>query len=254
MARAAVPGRLRGPLTWQAARLVGLRDETPTARTLAFDVRGWAGHLAGQHVDVRLTAEDGYSTQRSYSLASTPDGDRIELTVQRVADGEVSPYLADVMEIGDLVEIRGPVGGWFVWRPADTHPVLLVGGGSGIVPLMAMIRTRRSLGSRTPFRLIYSVRTPEERYYASELRTPQPGDGGLEVTHLYTRRTPENWPRPAKRLQLADLQTYGWPPEFEPVCFVCGPTGFVETAAAQLVATGHDPRRIRTERFGPTGG
>ncbi|MFI9025374.1 ferredoxin reductase [Streptomyces sp. NPDC053560] len=254
MARAAVPGRLKGPLTWQAARLVGLHDETPTARTLAFDVPGWTGHLAGQHVDVRLTAEDGYSTQRSYSLASAPDGDRIALTVQRVPGGEVSPYLADVMEIGDLVEIRGPVGGWFVWRPADTRPVLLVGGGSGIAPLMAMIRTRRNLGSPTPFRLIYSVRTPEDRYYASELRTPQPGDGGLEVTHLYTRRTPENWPRPAKRLQLADLQAYGWPPEIEPVCLVCGPTGFVEAAAAELVATGHDPRRIRTERFGPTGG
>lgn len=137
-------------LTWQAARLVGLRDETPSARTLVFDVPGWSGHLAYQHVDVRLTAEDGYSTQRSYSLTSAPDGDRFELTVQRAPDGEVSPYLADVMEIGDLVEIRGPVGGWFVWRPADIRPVLLVGGGSGIAPLMAMIRTRRSLGSRTP--------------------------------------------------------------------------------------------------------
>ncbi|MFI6013328.1 ferredoxin reductase [Streptomyces sp. NPDC051243] len=254
MARAAVPGRLKTPLTWQSARLAGLRDETRTARTLVFDVPGWSGHLAGQHVDVRLTAEDGYSTQRSYSLASAPDGERIELTVQRVPDGEVSPYLVDVMEAGDLVELRGPVGGWFVWRPADTRPVLLVGGGSGIVPLMAMIRTRRSLGSRTPFRLIYSVRTPEDRYYASELRIAQPGDGGLDVTHLYTRHTPEGWPRPAQRLQLADLQTHGWPPEFEPICFVCGPTGFVETAAAQLVALGHDPRQIRTERFGPTGG
>ncbi|MFE6171978.1 ferredoxin reductase [Streptomyces sp. NPDC056464] len=254
MARAAVSGRLKAPLTWQAARLAGLRDETPSARTLAFDVPGWSGHLAGQHVDVRLTAEDGYSTERSYSLTSAPDGDRIELTVQRVPDGEVSPYLVDVMEAGDLVELRGPVGGWFVWRSADTRPVLLVGGGSGIAPLMAMIRTRRSLGSRVPFRLIYSVRTPEDRYYASELRIAQPGDGGLDVTHLYTRHTPEGSPRPAGRLLPADLQTHGWPPEFEPICFVCGPTGFVEIAAAQLVALGHDPRRIRTERFGPTGG
>jgi ferredoxin-NADP reductase len=209
------------------------------------EVPDWPGHLAGQHVDVRLTAEDGYSTQRSYSIAAPPDGDRVELTVQRVPDGEVSPYLVDVFSVGDPVEIRGPVGGWFVWRPADPAPVLLVGGGSGIVPLMAMIRARRTAGSRVPFRLIYSARTPADVYYADELRR-QPG--GVDIHYVYTRSGP------ARRIGVADVNTFGWPAEFAPACFVCGPTGFVETVADVLVALGHDPRRIRTERFGPTEG
>jgi ferredoxin-NADP reductase len=238
-------------LAWRVGRLVERRDETPTAQTLVLDVPGWPGHLAGQHVDIRLTAGDGYSTQRSYSLASTADGDRIELTIQRVPEGEVSPYLTGVFAPGDPVELRGPVGGWFVWRPADPAPVLLVGGGSGIVPLMAMIRARRQAGSRTPFRLIYSVRTPEERYYASELRAPT---GGLDVSYVYTRIAPADDPRQPRRITVADVNTHGWPPEFEPSCFVCGPTGFVETVADILVALGHDPRRVKTERFGPTGG
>jgi ferredoxin-NADP reductase len=240
-----------GRLAWRVGRLVERRDETPTAQTLVLDVPGWPGHLAGQHVDIRLTAADGYSTQRSYSLAAPADGDRIELTIQRVPDGEVSPYLTDVLAPGDPVELRGPVGGWFVWRPADPAPVLLVAGGSGIVPLMAMIRTRRKAGSRTPFRLIYSVRTPEERYYASELRAPT---GGLDVSYVYTRSAPADEPRQPRRITVADVNTHGWPPEFEPSCFVCGPTGFVETVADILVALGHDPRRVKTERFGPTGG
>src|SRR2546427_7965012 len=175
MARAALPGRLSGPprrLLWRVARLAEVRDETATARTLALDVPGWSPQLPGQHVDVRLTAPDGYTAQRSYSIASAPDpdGERVELTVQRVPDGEVSPYLIDEFTIGDQVEIRGPIGGWFVWRAADPAPVLLVGGGSGIVPLMAMVRARGSVGSRVPFRLIYSVRAPEDVYYADELR------------------------------------------------------------------------------------
>jgi ferredoxin-NADP reductase len=251
MARAAIPGRLGGRLSWQVARLAEYRDETATARTLVFDVPEWPGHLAGQHVDVRLTAPDGYSTQRSYSLSAPPAGDRIEMTVQLVPDGEVSPYLTEVLSVGDAVEIRGPVGGWFVWRPAETQPVLLVAGGSGIVPLMAMVRARREAGSRTPFRLIYSVRTTEELYYADELRRPEPG---VDVTYVYTRKTPEGWPAPPGRLGIADVNTGGWPPDFEPSCFVCGPTGFVEAVANILVALGHDPRRIKTERFGPSGG
>ncbi|MFJ1600397.1 ferredoxin reductase [Streptomyces sp. NPDC088261] len=253
MARAAVSGRLTGRLRWQTATVEDVRDETGTARTLVLRAPGWRGHAAGQHVDVRLTAEDGYSTQRSYSLASAPGGDRIELTVQRIGDGEVSPYLVDVLEAGDQLELRGPVGGWFVWDPADPSPVLLMAGGSGVVPLISMIRTRRSTGSRVPFRLLYSVRTPEERYYVPELG-PAGAQGGLDVTHLYTRSAPEGPRRPPGRLTEDDVAAYGWPAEFAPMCFVCGPTGFVERAAEILVAQGHDPQRIRTERFGPVGG
>lgn len=238
-------------LPWRAAKLAGLRDETDSARTLVFQVPGWPGHLAGQHVDVRLTAEDGYSTQRSYSVAAPADGDTIELTVERVPDGEVSPYLTEIIEPGDQVEIRGPVGGWFVWRPESKAPVLLVGGGSGIVPLMAMIRARRQAGSRVPFRLLYSLRDPGRRYYAEELRRP---DAGLDVGYLYTRAVPDDWPRPAGRILLDDLAEGGWPADFQPECYVCGPTGFVEAAADLLLALGHAPEHIRTERFGPTGG
>ncbi len=218
------------------------------------DVPGWPGHLAGQHVDVRLTAGDGYSTQRSYSLAAPANGDRVELTVQRLDDGEVSAYLGDVFSAGEPVEIRGPVGGWFVWRPTDTGPVLLVAGGSGIVPLMAIVRTRRVAGVRTPVRLLYSVRSPADVYYGDELRRPSRADDGVDVTFVYTRATPAQWPEPPRRIAIADLEAGGWPPDFEPSCFVCGPTGFVEVVADMLVALGHDPRRIKTERFGPTGG
>jgi ferredoxin-NADP reductase len=235
-------------------RLVAARDETASARTLILDVPGWPGHLAGQHVDVRLTAEDGYTAQRSYSIAGAAGGERVELTVQRVPDGEVSGYLTGVYAVGDPVELRGPVGGWFVWRPAAAEPVLLVGGGSGIVPLMAMIRARRAAGSRTPFRLIYSVRTPADIYYAAELRSRARDDAGLDVTYVYTREAPEGWPEPPRRIGVAAVNAAGWPPDFAPQCFVCGPTGFVETVADILVALGHDPRRVRTERFGPTGG
>jgi len=251
MARAAVSGRL----TWRVARLVESREENSSARTLVFDVPGWPGHLAGQHVDVRLTAEDGYSTQRSYSLASVRDDGRIELTVQRIGGGEVSPYLANELLDGDLLELRGPVGGWFVWQPEQSEPVLLVAGGSGIVPLMAMIRARRQmqmqLGPLAPFRLLYSVRTPADRMYLAELQSPDPG---LDVTFLYTREVPEGWPRFPKRLTEADLAAVAWPPSANATTYVCGPTPFVEHTADLLVALGQAPDRIRTERFGPTGG
>ncbi|SPL93687.1 Flavodoxin reductases (ferredoxin-NADPH reductases) family 1 [[Actinomadura] parvosata subsp. kistnae] len=238
-------------LTWRPAELVAAAAETASARTLRFRVPGWPGHLAGQHVDVRLTAEDGYTAQRSYSMAAPADGDLVELTVETVTDGEVSPYLVEELRVGDQVELRGPVGGWFVWRPESTAPVLLVGGGSGIVPLMSMIRARRQAGSRAPFRLLYSLRDPDRRYYADELRRPDPG---LDVTYLYTRSAPEHVSRPARRIMLDDLAEGGWPASFEPDCYVCGPTGFVEAAADLLLALGHAPERIRTERFGPTGG
>lgn len=241
-------------LTWQPATLVGHRDETPNARTLTLEVPGWPGHIAGQHVDLRLTAEDGYQAVRSYSLASPADRDQIQVTVQRVPDGEVSPYLAEAFSVGDRIELRGPAGGWFVWRPTDPAPVLLIAGGSGIVPLMAMIRSRRNARSRNPFRLIYSVRTPADVFYADELHLAQPGDSGLDVSYVYTRVAPEASTRAPGRLGIADVNTAGWPPDFEPDCFVCGPTGFVETVADILIALGHDPRRVKTERFGPSGG
>lgn len=247
MARTAVPGRL----TWRVATLVDTVDETPTTRTLVLKTPGWPGHLAGRHVDVRLTAEDGYRAQRSYSLAAPADGDLVRITVQRVPDGEVSPYLTEVLSAGDPVELRGPVGGWFVWRPTDPEPVLLVAGGSGIVPLMAMLRARRAAGSRVPFRLVYSVRGPADRYYLDELNRPEPGD---DVGYAYPRTTPDGWPSPPHRIGVADVNTGGWPAEFGPACFVCGPTGFVERVADVLVALGHDPRRVKTERFGPSGG
>jgi ferredoxin-NADP reductase len=246
VARAAVPGRLN----WLAGTLAAARDETATARTLVLDVPGWPGHLAGQHVDVRLTAEDGYSAQRSYSIASAPGGARLELTVQRIADGEVSPYLTEVMAPGDRLELRGPVGYWFVWRPEPAAPLLLVAGGSGIVPLMAMIRAHAGAGSTAPLRLIYSVRTPADVIYASEL-SERTAASQLNVTYLYTRAAPAGMP--AGRISAGVLAGAAWPPADKPAVFVCGPSGFVETAASLLVEAGHDPAAIRTERFGPTG-
>ncbi|MEU4567749.1 ferredoxin reductase [Micromonospora sp. NPDC023956] len=241
------------PLTWRVARLRERRVETPTAQTLVLSVPGWPGHLPGQHVDVRLTAADGYRAARSYSLAAPADDDRIALTVQRVPGGEVSPYLTDVYAEGDPVEVRGPVGGWFVWRTDSTAPVLLVAGGSGVVPLAAMVRARRDAGNRAPFRLIYSVRTPADVFYADELRRRIRDDRGLDVTYVYTRQAPDGWRDEPHRIGPADVHRHGWPPELEPLCYVCGPTGFVETVADLLVDLGHPARRVRTERFGPTG-
>ena len=249
MARAAVPGRL----TWRVATVAEVRIETATARTLVLDVPDWPGHLPGQHVDVRLTAPDGYSAQRSYSIASAWTGDgKVELTIQRVEDGEVSTYLVEDLKVGDPLELRGPVGGWFVWRETQTAPVLLVAGGSGVVPLMAMIRARGSVRGRQLFRLIYSVRTPKDVMYAGELTRRVRDDPGLDVHFVYTRQAPDGWPEPPKRISVATLNTHGWPPDFGPDCYVCGPTTFVEAAADILVALGHDPRKIKTERFGGT--
>ena len=250
MARAAVLGRL----TWRLARLVDVTDETATARTLLLEVPGWPGHLPGQHVDVRLTAPDGYSTQRSYSIASAPDGTRVELTVQVVPDGEVSPYLAGVLNRGDPLELRGPVGGYFAWQHTDPAPALLVGGGSGLVPLMAMARTRAATAARAPMRLVVSTRSPATLLYARELAALATSDDGFSVHVVYTRQAPPGSDEPPGRLDAGRLQALAFLPADGPVAFVCGPTGFVETVADLLVASGHDPGRVRTERFGPTGG
>jgi ferredoxin-NADP reductase len=252
MERAAVSGGLKVRRAWRAARLIERRTETASASTLVLEVPGWPGHLAGQHVDVRLTAPDGYQAARSYSLAAPSNGDRVEITVQRVADGEVSSYLADEARSGDSLEVRGPVGGWFVWRPEDNRPVLLVAGGSGVVPLMAMIRSRDGV-SPAPFRLIYSVRAPEDQIYHQELRRRATHDGGLDVRVIYTRSAPEGEQRPVGRISADDLVSHGWPADAEPTCYVCGPTAFVEAVSDLLVTLGHDPAKIKTERFGPSG-
>ncbi|MEW2289788.1 FAD-binding oxidoreductase [Streptomyces sp. NPDC047841] len=238
-------------LAWRPARLVGRHAQSATARTLVFAVPGWPGHLPGQHVDVRLTADDGYQAVRSYSLAAPADDDRLELGVQAVSDGEVSPYLADQLPPGEQVEMRGPLGNWFVWRPEQTEPVLSVAGGSGVVPLMAMVRAHRSAGSRSLFHLVYSVRGPEDIWYREELE-----DGGpfLDVRFLHTRRSPHGAPRAPGRVTAADLREPA--ARLDPVSpvYVCGPTGFVETVGDLLVelfaGRGKEPATIRTERFG----
>jgi len=226
--------------------VTAVRDETPTARTLSIEVPEWRGHLAGQHVDVRLTAPDGYSAQRSYSIASASGGTRVDLTVQRLDDGEVSPYLAQVLSVGDPVELRGPIGGWFVWDPSSPAPVLLVAGGSGVVPLMAMIRANTN---KVPVRLIYSVRSPADVLYGPEL-SERARVSPLTLTYLYTRAAPAGMP--VGRINADVVTAAGWPPDSKPSVFVCGPTGFVEAAANLLVAAGHDPAAVKTERFGPT--
>jgi ferredoxin-NADP reductase len=250
MAGTAVLGRV----TWRSATVVGLRDETATARTIALAVRDWPGHIAGQHVDVRLTAPDGYSAVRSYSIASAPNSDgRIEITVERLPNGEVSPYLTKGLIIGDELELRGPVGGWFVWRRDQTEPIQLVAGGSGIVPLMAMIRSRASAGSSAPFRLLYSVREPGAVFYRDELQALSDQDRSVTVTYAYTRVAPKDSPRPPGRIDAMLIATGTWPSNLGPTSYVCGPTSFVENATDLLIAAGHGRENIRTERFGATG-
>lgn len=238
---------MAGP--WLRARLVERVAETASARTLVFSAPGWPGHLAGQHVDVRLTADDGYQAVRSYSL-SAPPGDGLRISVQPVLDGEVSPYLAHDLPVGADVQLRGPLGGWFVWHPERRDPVLLVAGGSGVAPLMAMLRTREQALGPPPFRLVYSLRDDAQRWFAADLDRVAAAGDGVDVTYVYTRAVPDGYARAAGRLTAADLDTAGWRPEDRPLCFVCGPTGFVEHAAGLLVDIGHDASRIRTERFG----
>ncbi|MFD8193990.1 FAD-binding oxidoreductase [Streptomyces wuyuanensis] len=232
---------------WRRAHLVERLPQTATARSLTFTVPGWPGHLAGQHVDVRLTGDDGYQAARSYSLASPAEGERIELGVQAVADGEVSPYLADGLPVGADVEVRGPLGFWFVWRPEQTGPVLLVGGGSGVVPLTAMIRAHREARSPSDFQLVYSVRTPEDFWYGDLLTE---GADHLDVDVLYTRRAAPGSSRAPGRISADDLRGHVSRLEGAGTVFVCGPTAFVEAVSDHLLDLGRDPGSIRTERFG----
>jgi ferredoxin-NADP reductase len=241
-------------LVWRLAEVVEVEVETPRTKSLVLEVSGWEGHRAGQHVDVRLRAPDGYTAQRSYSVASAPEDGRVVLTVDRLDDGEVSTYLTDELMVGDMVELRGPVGGWFVWEARDGGPLLLVGGGSGVVPLMAMIRHRAAVGSGVPTRLLLSSRSYEEIIYREELDSLSAGDEALEVFHTLTRSRPEGWTGYDRRIDADMLAEVSWPPERRPLAFVCGPTSFVEAAATALVSLGHDPAGVKTERFGATGG
>jgi ferredoxin-NADP reductase len=240
-------------IAWRTGRLASRRRETPTAHTFALDVPGWPGHRAGQHVDVRLTAEDGYQAQRSYSIATPPDGERIELTVEMLPDGEVSGYLGAELREGDELELRGPIGGWFQWSPEDGGPLLLVAGGSGVVPLAAMVRHRAAAGADVPARLILSARTEADVYYRSELEELAAGDGGLDVVVTLTRERSPRWAGRRGRVDRALLEDVGWPATARPRAFVCGPTAFVEAVANALVDLGHAPELVRTERFGPSG-
>ncbi|MFD1719989.1 FAD-binding oxidoreductase [Amnibacterium endophyticum] len=238
------------PNRWVHAALVGEVRETATARTLLLDAPDLGPALAGQHVDVRLTAEDGYTAQRSYSLSSAAGARPVQITVEEFADGEVSPYLVRDLAIGDAVEVRGPVGGWLVWRPdTGTAPVQLIAGGSGVAPLMAMLRTRERTGSTRPFRLLYGVTDPDRVYYRDELAALE--RDGVRVDLHCSRRTPDGGA--GRRLTAADVQRLAIAADEAPEVFVCGPTGFVEAVATALVEQGHPEDRVRTERFGPTG-
>jgi ferredoxin-NADP reductase len=253
MARAAIPGGLSARRAWREARLVERRVETASATTLVLEVTDWPGHLAGQHVDLRLTADDGYTATRSYSLAGPADGDRVEVTVQRVPDGEVSTFLCDDLQVGDTVRLRGPVGGWFVWRPGQPDPVLLVAGGSGVVPLRSMLRHHRAIESMVPVRLLYSAQSLDQVIYRDELMR-MAADDEIDIRFTLTRNQPEGWRGYGRRIDQELLAEVAWPLSELPLAYVCGPTGFVEAAASALVALGHEAGRIKTERFGPTGG
>ena len=242
MATAAVRGRL----TWQTATVTSVIRETDAVRTIELEVPDWPGHHAGQHLDVRLTAEDGYTAERSYSIA-TADDEPVAITVERLDDGEVSPYLTEELRAGDQLELRGPIGGWFVWDTSDGGPLLLVAGGSGVVPLRAILRHRQRAGSDVPARLLYSSRTLAEVIYHSELDQYR---GGVAVSYTLTRSQPPGWTGYSGRVDAALLAKIAWPASEHPLVFVCGPTSFVEAVAGNLVALGYPAGRVKTERFG----
>jgi ferredoxin-NADP reductase len=238
-------------LSWQLGTVVEVVDETPRVRTVVLDLDDWPEHRAGQHVDIRLTAEDGYRAERAYSIASAP-GEPVAITVERLEDGEVSPYLTEVLREGDQLELRGPIGGYFIWGPDDGGPLLLVAGGSGVAPLMAMIRLRAAVGSDADTRLLFSSRSWEDVIYRDELERLE--GGGLRVVHTLTRSAPADWTGYARRVDAEILAEVGPGPTERPRVYVCGPTLFVEAVAQALVQLGHEPYMVKTERFGPTGG
>jgi ferredoxin-NADP reductase len=244
-------------IEWRAGRIVDVIMETTHAKTLVLDVPGWPGHLAGQHVDVRLTAEDGYQAQRSYSIASPPTQTTLAITIERLDDGEVSPYLTDALALGDRVELRGPIGGYFVWEPSLRGPLFLIAGGSGIVPLMAMLRTRAAAGTdvraTAPATLLYSSRSVEDIIYRDEVVALAASDPTLRVVQTLTRTQPPGWKGFARRIDADMMTQVGPAPDLAPHIYICGPTALVESAANILVELGHDPARVKTERFGPTG-
>lgn len=241
-------------LEWRRATVRQLIQETPSVKSLVLDIPGWQGRRAGQHLDVRLTAEDGYQTERSYSIASTPMDTHVTITVERLEDGEVSPYLTDVLRPGDELEVRGPIGGWFTWQPQEGGPLLLIAGGSGIAPLMAMLRLRAAVRSPVPVRLLYSSRAYEEIIFREELDRRVAADMDLNVVYTLTRSHPEGWQGYHRRIDRAMLEEVAWAPEERPLVFVCGPTTLVESVATQCVELGYTPERVKTERFGATGG
>ena len=241
---------LRRRLIWQVAKVAAVAVETASVRTITLDVPDWPGHQAGQHLDIRLTGEDGYVAERSYSIASAP-GEPIAITVERLDDGEVSPYLTDELRAGDDLELRGPIGGYFVWEPGDGGPLLLLAGGSGVVPLRSIIRHRERTGSSVPVRLLYSSRTLDEVIYRQEL---DQAAAGVEVLYTLTRHQPPGWAGYTRRVDAALLAEVAWPVGESPLVYACGPTSFVEAVSQDLVRSGYPPERVKTERFGATGG
>jgi ferredoxin-NADP reductase len=241
-------------LEWQFAHVHDVVVETRRVKSLMLQPAGWPGHLPGQHVDIRLTAEDGYQAQRSYSIASSPEDELLALTVERVKDGEVSPYLLDELRVGDKLELRGPIGGYFVWTGAAREPVYLLAGGTGITPLMSMLRHRDRRPSRPPTLLIYSARSWEDIVYRDELEAMMQRDSSFRLVYALTRRQPEDWTGHRGRINKGFLSANWFPPAHNPRIYVCGPTTFVETAASLLVELGFNPLSIKTERFGPSGG
>ena len=241
-------------LSWQTAEVREIIDETPRVRSLLLAVPEWPGHQPGQHVDVRLTAEDGYQAQRSYSVASAPESPHLMLTVERIANGEVSSYLTEEARPGDRFELRGPIGGYFVWTVATGGPLMLIAGGSGVAPLMAMLRHRAAVGSTVPALLLYSSRTFDDIIYRAELDQLVARNDGLRVVHTLTRERPHGWTGEARQIDREMLQAVGFPPAANPRVFICGPTPLVESAGRLLRDIGHEPASIKTERFGPTGG